>query len=49
MAGGVALFLLFVIIVIAIVIGIVSYLGGGFLWWHRTGSEDDEVSGREPG
>jgi hypothetical protein len=48
MEGGIGVFLLLVIIVIAIVFGLALYLTGGALWTKQTDDAGDGPDGRRP-
>ena len=48
MEGGIGIFLLLVIVVVAVVLGIALYLTGGALWSKQTGDEEDDPDGRRP-
>jgi hypothetical protein len=45
MAGGIAISLLVIIGVAALILGIAMYVTGGALWFSRTGSRSDDISG----
>ena len=45
MAGGIGIFLLVVILVVAIGLGIALYLTGGALWFGKTSPRGDRVEG----
>jgi hypothetical protein len=42
-AGGIAIFLLLIIIFVAIVLGAIAYLGSGMLWWRKTDPRGDRA------
>jgi hypothetical protein len=42
MSGGIAIALMMIIVVVAIVVGVISYLTGGIVWLRRTGTREDE-------
>jgi hypothetical protein len=47
MEGGIAILLLFIIVVVAAVIGVALYLTGGALWFGKTSPEGDKVEGTD--
>jgi hypothetical protein len=49
MEGGIGILLLFVLLVVAIVLGVALYLTGGALWFGKTSPEDDKVEGGADG
>jgi hypothetical protein len=49
MEGGIGILLLFVILVLALVLGVAMYLTGGALWFAKTSPEGDRVEGGPEG
>lgn len=45
MEGGIAILLLFVIVVVGGILGIALYLTGGALWFGKTSPEGDKIEG----
>jgi hypothetical protein len=45
MEGGIGIILLFLIVVVAIVLGVALYLTGGALWFSKTSPEGDKIEG----
>jgi hypothetical protein len=45
MEGGIGILLLFIIFVVALVVGIALYLTGGALWFGKTSAKGDMVEG----
>ena len=49
MEGGIAVFLLLIIIVVAAIVGIALYLTGGALWFGKTSTKGDRIEGTTEG
>jgi hypothetical protein len=49
MEGGIGILLLFVILVVAGILGIALYMTGGALWFGKTSAEGDKVEGSDGG
>jgi hypothetical protein len=47
MAGGIAIILLFMIVVVGGIVGIALYLTGGALWFGKTHPDGDKIEGGE--
>jgi len=45
MEGGIAVLLLFIIAVVAVVLGIALYVTGGALWFGKTSAKGDQIEG----
>ena len=45
MEGGIGIILLFLIVIVAIVLGVALYLTGGALWFGKTSPEGDKIEG----
>jgi hypothetical protein len=45
MEGGIAVILIFVIVVVAIVLGVALYVTGGALWMGKTSRKGDTIEG----